>query len=109
MYLVNGITAYLPSLSLSALFAVPASTGRKILSMHVMQACDSFGNQRHSGHDSFTVQIQGVARDDIHVTDRHDGTYAVEYCVPAEGTYQACVTLNGEAVAGSPAAITAFR
>lgn len=43
------------------------------------------------------------------MTDRDDGTYTVEYCVPAEGIYQACVTLDGAHVAGSPASITAFR
>lgn len=74
-----------------------------------MQARDSFGNVCQSGGDSFSVQIQGVAREDICVTDRHDGAYAVEYCVPAEGNYQASVTLDGAHVAGSPAPITAFR
>jgi len=75
----------------------------------VVQARDSFGNLCQSGGDSFSVQIQGVAREAICVTDRHDGTYAVEYCVPAEGNYQASVTLDGAHVAGSPAPITAFR
>jgi len=50
-----------------------------------------------------------VAREDICITDRHDGTYAVEYCVAAEGHYQASVTLDGAHVAGSPAPVTAFR
>ncbi len=75
----------------------------------MVQARDSFGNLCQSGGDSFSVQIQGVARENICVTDRHDGTYAVEYCVPAEGNYQASVTLDGAHVAGSPAPITAFR
>lgn len=74
-----------------------------------MQARDSFGNLCQSGGDSFSVQIQGVGRENICVTDRHDSTYAVEYCVPAEGNYQASVTLDGAHVAGSPAPITAFR
>jgi len=75
----------------------------------VVQARDSFGNLCQSGGDSFSVQVQGVAREDICITDRHDGTYAVEYCVAAEGHYQASVTLDGAHVAGSPAPITAFR
>ncbi|KAL0032084.1 hypothetical protein WJX77_004214 [Trebouxia sp. C0004] len=75
----------------------------------IIQARDSFGNLCQSGGDSFSVQIQGVARENICVTDRHDATYAVEYCVPAEGSYQASVTLDGAHVAGSPAPITAFR
>lgn len=75
----------------------------------VSQACDSFQNPRQSGGESFTVQIQGLAREAIRITDRNDGTYTVEYCVPAEGIYQACVTLDGVQVAGSPAPITAFR
>ena len=75
----------------------------------MVQARDSFGNLCQSGGDSFSVQIQGVAREAICITDRHDGTYAVEYSVPAEGNYQASVTLDGAHVAGSPAPITAFR
>ncbi|DBA83503.1 TPA: hypothetical protein ACH3X2_006431 [Trebouxia sp. C0005] len=75
----------------------------------IIQARDSFTNLCQSGGDSFSVQIQGVAREAICVTDRHDGTYAVEYCVPAEGNYQASVTLDGAHVAGSPAPFTAFR
>ncbi len=74
-----------------------------------MQARDSFGNLCQSGSDSFSVQMPGVARENICVTDRIDGSYAVEYCVPAEGNYQANVTLDGAHVAGSPAPITAFR
>lgn len=74
-----------------------------------VQAHDSFRNPRQSGGEAFTVQVQGVARDCVQIKDRQDGTYLVEYCVPAEGTYQACVTLHGAHVAGSPATITAFR
>ena len=50
-----------------------------------------------------------MAKDSIRVTDRNDGTYAVEYRVPAEGTYRGNVTLEGTHVAGSPVSITAFR
>ena len=74
-----------------------------------VQAHDSFQNPRQSGGEAFAVQLQGVARDSVTVKDRQDGTYLVEYCVPAEGTYQAHVTLHGAHVTGSPASITAFR
>ena len=74
-----------------------------------MQAHDSFRNPRLSGGEAFTVQLQGVARDSVQVKDRQDGTYLVEYCVPAEGTYQAHVTLHGVHITGSPVSITAFR
>lgn len=74
-----------------------------------MQAHDSFQNPRQSGGEAFAVQVQGVARDSVTVKDRQDGTYLVEYSVPAEGTYQAHVTLHGAHVIGSPASVTAFR
>lgn len=74
-----------------------------------MQAHDSFQNPRQSGGEAFAVQVQGVIRDSVQVKDRQNGTYLVEYSVPAEGTYQAHVTLNGAHVIGSPASITAFR
>ena len=82
---------------------------RDFCNFALVQARDSFGNLCQSGGNSFSVQIQGVAREDICVTDRHDGTYAVEYSVPAEGNYHVSVTLNGAHVSGSPAPITAFR
>lgn len=74
-----------------------------------VQAHDSFQNPRRSGGEAFAVQVQGVSRDSVQIKDRQDGTYLVEYCVPAEGTYQAHVTLHGAHVAGSPASITAYR
>ena len=76
---------------------------------HCLQRRDRFQNPCSSGGESFTVQIQGVAKDSIHVTDRNDGTYAVEYCVPAEGSYKGSITLEGTHVVGSPINITAFR
>lgn len=74
-----------------------------------VQAHDSLQNPRRSGGEAFAVQVQGVSRDSIQVKDQQNGTYFVEYCVPAEGTYQAHVTLHGAHVAGSPASITAYR
>ena len=74
-----------------------------------VQACDGFCNPRRSGQESLAVEMPGLPRKGVCITDRQDGTYLVEYCVPAEGHYQAHVTLNGDHVRGSPAAITAFR
>lgn len=43
------------------------------------------------------------------VTDRGDGTYTVEYCIPIEGTYTLTVMLAGHHIRGSPMGLTVYR
>lgn len=84
--------------------AVAAVTGRFLI-----QACDAHGNKRSSGDDKFSVEIRGVASDAVHLTDRGNGTYTVDYCVPIEGTYTLTCTLQGHHIRGSPSTLTVYR
>ena len=45
----------------------------------------------------------------VQVKDRGDGTYAVEYCIPIEGTYTLTVMLAGHHIRGSPMGLTVYR
>ena len=45
----------------------------------------------------------------MQVTDRGDGTYVVEYCIPIEGTYTLTVMLAGHHIRGSPMGLTVYR
>lgn len=75
----------------------------------VVQACDSFGNVLTSGGATFAAEIGGMSDDAISITDRQDGTYALQYSIPSEGIYTLLVTLQGRHLRGSPASITVFR
>ena len=73
------------------------------------QACDEHGNSATKGGSRFLVDIAGMPAHAIAVTDRGDGSYAVQYTVPSEGNYRVNVTLDGSHVQGSPTSLTAFR
>lgn len=75
-----------------------------------VQACDEFGNRRRQGGDAFKAAIRGLDSDTVSISDRGDGTYALRWCPPAEGTFNLAVTgPDGKHLRGSPATLTAFR
>jgi len=47
-------------------------------------ACDSQGNPRREGGDRFTIDIPGLPKHAVQLTDRGDGTYALQVppCLP---------------------------
>lgn len=45
-------------------------------------ACDSQGNPRREGGDRFTIDIPGLAKHAVQLTDRGDGTYALQVPLP---------------------------
>ena len=75
----------------------------------VIHACDMYGNERTRGGDKMSVEIRGVAAKAIIVTDRNNGTYTVEYCIPVEGTYTVNATLLGHHVRGSPMSLSVYK
>ena len=74
------------------------------------QACDEFDNERRAGGDAFKASIRGLGADAVSITDRGDGSYALQYCIPTEGAFSLAVTgLDGQHLRGSPAMLAAFR
>ncbi|KAK9829410.1 hypothetical protein WJX72_005680 [[Myrmecia] bisecta] len=75
----------------------------------IVQACDALGNPRSRGGDDFSVDIRGVSSEAVTLSDRQDGSYAVQYCIPHEGSFSATAMLGGQHVRGSPSTFTVFR
>ena len=84
--------------------------GSQAFWLAALQACDEFGNERRQGGCAFKASIRGLDTDAVSVQDRGDGSYALRYCLPSEGTFSLSVTgLDGKHLRGSPATLTAFR
>ena len=62
------------------------------------------GNKRKEGGDRFSVDIPGLPKHAVQVTDRGDGTYSLQFVPTHEGTASAHVMLDGAHVRGSPMA-----
>ena len=67
----------------------------------MLQPHDSFHNPLSSGGNSFTVHIAGVSKDSITVSDHNDGTYAVQYIIPAEGSTVLAYSTESVSAAGT--------
>lgn len=96
--------------SSSVAAGLQALYGFSSLLLPALQACDEFGNERRQGGHAFKASIRGLDTDAVSVQDRGDGSYALRYCLPSEGTFSLSVTgLDGKHLCGSPATLTAFR
>ena len=67
------------------------------------------GNKRKEGGDRFSVDIPGLPKHAVQVTDRGDGTYSLQFVPTHEGTASAHVMLDGAHVRGSPMAVSVHR
>jgi hypothetical protein len=67
------------------------------------------GNARKEGGDRFTVDIPGLPKHAVQLTDRGDGTYSLQFVPSHEGTASVHVMLDGTHVRGSPMAVSVHR
>ncbi|NUQ00247.1 MAG: hypothetical protein HUU35_10375, partial [Armatimonadetes bacterium] len=64
---------------------------------------DANDNVRTAGGDSVAATIAGAnAGSPVTVTDNADGTYSLSYTPTVSGTDQVAITVDGQAIAGSP-------
>ncbi len=62
---------------------------------------DAFGNLRAGLTDAVTVQVDGMTPA-LQATANGDGTYSVSFAPPRFGRVPVAVSVNGQAIAGSP-------
>ena len=79
--------------------------GRTFRSTRItVEVRDRFDNRLTTGGDTVAGSIEGenAGWSSITVVDNHDGTYTLSYSPLFRGTDQITITLNGEAISGSP-------
>lgn len=67
------------------------------------------GNRRKEGGDRFAVDIPGLPKHAVQLTDRGDGTYSLQFVPTHEGTASVHVMVDGTHVRGSPMAVSVHR
>ena len=73
-----------------------------VATLITVQARDADGNPRMVGGDTVVVDVTGANTATPSVSDLGDGTYAAQYIPTMAGTDQVSISLNGNALQGSP-------
>jgi len=70
-----------------------------------IQAVDRYGNQKQTGGDRFTAQLEGPITHSASISDQGDGTYLGVFNAPASGKYWLKVFYGNVAVKDTPVAV----
>lgn len=82
--------------------SVPATGATGVATNITVQARDSVGDPWPTGGDTVVVTVTGANSATPSVTDNTDGTYSTSYTPNNAGSDSVAITLNGDAISGSP-------